>query len=368
MKKEINAPNIFQFATKELSQDAFLCWVFSFANPEYSKGVYKELHLLALDCFKELLGYKGAITNLEIKTQIKRIDVWIEVNGDHLIIIEDKTFSTLGNDQLEKYYKIAEEYVHAKEFKTFHCVYFKSGIESENRFTDSPFSKQWTSKNLNDLMRVFKKYEAKINHPFFRDYYERANEQLRRQEYFYKYITKEKTKEVKDDTLEAFYKKLEADKVFPNWKFNDQRGTRAYYANDYKFKEIRPCVYIQLDRLELKLKIDLCQLRDEKGKKYEKFQKTLRDKGIKAIFNKVYDLFNAHPNLQGKLMKQGRIAVHNFMILAKFENASWLVFNDKDEFDYTSTSKNLQVLKEAVEQIRIELQCQIEDIANDILK
>ncbi|MGL5276641.1 PD-(D/E)XK nuclease family protein [Myroides sp.] len=366
MTQDINTPNIFDYATKELSQDAFLCWILSFAKPEYKRD-YKNLHLLALDCFNQLLGFKEPITTLVIKTQVKSIDIWIEINGSHLIIIEDKTFSTLGNDQLERYYKVAEKEIQKLGFKSLNCVYFKSGIESENVFKKSEFSKFWTSKNLKDLMQIFQKYSTKIEHPFFRDFYNRSFERLSRHAEFYKYI-KQDTLDVDTDVLEAFYKKLEADGVFTNWKYNDQRGTRAYYANDYEYCGVLPYVYIQLDRLELKLKIDLGELREERGKTYKKFQEKLRSKDIKSIFNKVYDLFAEDQKLSSKLLKQDRIYVHNFMILSKFDRTAWMVFNEQGELDYDATKGKFLQLREQVENRRIEVQEQIEDIANKVLR
>ena len=38
-------PNIFEFATKELSQDAFICWLASWAKKEYIESD-RELHQL----------------------------------------------------------------------------------------------------------------------------------------------------------------------------------------------------------------------------------------------------------------------------------------------------------------------------------
>lgn len=366
MTQDINTPNIFDYATKELSQDAFLCWILSFAKPEYKIG-HKYLHLLALDCFDQLLDFKEPITTLVIKTQVKSIDIWIEINGSHLIIIEDKTFSTLGNDQLERYYNIAEKYIQESEFKTFNCVYFKSGIESENVFEKSDFSNFWRKENLKDLMQIFQKYSIKIEHPFFRDFYNRSSERLRRQTEFYKYI-KQDTIDVDKDVLEAFYKKLEEDGVFTNWKYNDQRGTRAYYANNYSFKGIKPFVYVQLDKLELKLRIDLGELGTERGKTYKKFQDKLRSKDIKSIFNNVYDLFAEDQKLNNKLLTQDRIYVHNFMILSKFDRTAWMVFNKQEELDYDATKSKLLQLRDQVENRRIEVQEQIEDIANKVLR
>lgn len=46
-------PNIFDHATSELSQDAFLCWLISWADPEH-KAADPELHEVARDFVRKL--------------------------------------------------------------------------------------------------------------------------------------------------------------------------------------------------------------------------------------------------------------------------------------------------------------------------
>jgi hypothetical protein len=42
----MNQPNLFDFATRELSQDAFICWLASWANPAF-KEQNETLHATA---------------------------------------------------------------------------------------------------------------------------------------------------------------------------------------------------------------------------------------------------------------------------------------------------------------------------------
>jgi hypothetical protein len=43
----MNRPNLFSYATSELSQDAFICWLLSWASLEY-KDVDGQLHQCAI--------------------------------------------------------------------------------------------------------------------------------------------------------------------------------------------------------------------------------------------------------------------------------------------------------------------------------
>lgn len=100
-------PNIFKYATKELSQDALIAWLLDYANPEY-KAEDADLHECGLGLLKALfkkceVAFPEEIKSVEITQQFNRIDVFVVVNEEYAIIIEDKTFSSEHSDQLERY-------------------------------------------------------------------------------------------------------------------------------------------------------------------------------------------------------------------------------------------------------------------------
>ena len=94
--------NLFTYATKELSQDAFLMWLFNnYDDEDVGPVVYALL--------REFCGLKGEkICSLETKAQWHNIDisVWFETNDGkkHALFIEDKTDSGEHN-QLTEYNK-----------------------------------------------------------------------------------------------------------------------------------------------------------------------------------------------------------------------------------------------------------------------
>ncbi|MCO5099244.1 MAG: PD-(D/E)XK nuclease family protein [Rhodocyclaceae bacterium] len=99
-------PNLFEYATSELSQDAVLCWLAAWAAP----GAAAEdghLHVLGLKFIAALMEVSGRpmldICSLEIRRQYKSIDVLIIINSRLAICIEDKVGSTEHSEQLERY-------------------------------------------------------------------------------------------------------------------------------------------------------------------------------------------------------------------------------------------------------------------------
>lgn len=49
-------PNIFKYATKELSQDAFLCWLLSLADKKYATKETQSLHELAVNLIRNFFN------------------------------------------------------------------------------------------------------------------------------------------------------------------------------------------------------------------------------------------------------------------------------------------------------------------------
>ena len=100
--------NLFDYATKELSQDAFLRWLFENYNCENEsvKNACRELFdsfTNNSDEFKD-----KTITVLTTVAQWKNIDIsiWFKIDGiEQLIVIEDKTGSGIHDDQLARYEK-----------------------------------------------------------------------------------------------------------------------------------------------------------------------------------------------------------------------------------------------------------------------
>ena len=123
--------NIFDFATKELSQDAFLCWIMNWIN-------YPESDLFSLACeFFVLLGVKDFIKeqNVTIKQQVNKADIVVALHSQKIIIvIEDKVYSTEHDDQIKQYTEYFKDINNQIQMENnssepyeVRSVYFKTG-------------------------------------------------------------------------------------------------------------------------------------------------------------------------------------------------------------------------------------------------
>lgn len=133
----MDRPNLFHFATGELAQDAYICWLASWANPAL-KDRDVALHATATTFLDRLLEVgKGPklseYRTVEVRRQWNRIDVLLVLNGDAAVIIEDKTDTADHSDQLERYKRAV-----AGEFREdrIAAVYLKTGDQGNYRSAD----------------------------------------------------------------------------------------------------------------------------------------------------------------------------------------------------------------------------------------
>jgi hypothetical protein len=122
-------PNIFSFATSELSQDAMFAWLIKWADPKY-ESADSEMHRVAKDFLRMLLGKDASyeIRCVDVDRQWENIDVWAEVNDDTFLVIEDKTNTSIHDDQLQRYRASVEKEYKGKRSDLCYA-YVKTGNE-----------------------------------------------------------------------------------------------------------------------------------------------------------------------------------------------------------------------------------------------
>ncbi|MBU2905122.1 PD-(D/E)XK nuclease family protein [Arenibacter algicola] len=150
----LKAPNLFNHATSELSQDAFIAWLLEWANPDY-KTCDEPLHKMGTSFLKELLATKNiplsSIQSFKLQTQYHKIDVYLELVIDKVsigIIIEDKVFTSNHSDQLARYKNII-----SKKVDKVVPIYFKTGFQHCYNDVKSKEYYQYTVKEFSALLR-----------------------------------------------------------------------------------------------------------------------------------------------------------------------------------------------------------------------
>ena len=102
----MTTPNLFSFATSELSQDAVLCWLLAWADPSRAgDGTLHDAGRAMLSAICAAAGREAPhpSASIVIRQQFERIDVVVEVGETLVLAIEDKTNTSDHAGQLERY-------------------------------------------------------------------------------------------------------------------------------------------------------------------------------------------------------------------------------------------------------------------------
>ena len=125
--KMLSKNNLFAYATSELSQDAFIAWLMSFAMKEFEGK-----DVLLTKCAREVIkifypAMKADECVTDIRKQYLNIDILVKI-GDKCVIIEDKTFTGTHGDQINRYKEALIKEGVAEE--NIICVYYKTGNQA----------------------------------------------------------------------------------------------------------------------------------------------------------------------------------------------------------------------------------------------
>lgn len=124
--------NLFDYATKELSQDAFLCWCLNWYN--YPNA---PLFPMAAELFR-LMGENELVAGNKvfIRQQLKNIDILVVIpEHNHVIVIEDKITSSEHDEQITRYRQQIQNFsqeerqsLELEQLPSIRTVYFKTGF------------------------------------------------------------------------------------------------------------------------------------------------------------------------------------------------------------------------------------------------
>ena len=132
-------PNIFKYATSELSQDAVICWILEWANSDYR--IMKDF---SYDFIREMLDLHqfdfmdiNNLMEIRIEKQYDNIDVFALLcfndGSKQPVIIEDKTYTTEHSNQLKRYYEsILKKNTDNEQISEPLGIYYKSGFIYDN--------------------------------------------------------------------------------------------------------------------------------------------------------------------------------------------------------------------------------------------
>lgn len=255
-------PNLFYFATSELSQDAFFAWLLSWADESF-ECEDSSLHETAKRFANLLTNIPiNDIHTIEVGRQWENIDIWAEINDDTFLVIEDKTYTSYHGTQLEDYMQVTREYYNGKRNNLI-FTYIKTGNEPLNTLKKVE-AKGYNTFTRKDLLAVIRTYEG--NNAILIDYRE-ALESLEKNTNAF---LGTKMSNWMSEAWQGFY--MELNTQFPDldwgWVNNRAGGFWGAWWNFSDNDEIEMYLQFEQDKLCFKICVDDSEMQSELRNKY----------------------------------------------------------------------------------------------------
>ena len=293
VNKSKDTPNIFSYATSELSQDAIFAWLIQWAAPRY-KNDDNDLYNTANDFVKMLLGDINYVVNtIEVGRQWKNIDLWAEINDDSFLIIEDKTNTSIHDNQLERYKESVENEYEGKRTHLYY-VYLKTGNEPLSVLKEIE-SKGYKTISRLDILKCLNHYKG--NNAFLLNYIEH----LKQIEDETQSFRKLPVNEWGWYAWQGFYKELESKLNLTSWDYvaNPAGGFLGAW---WHFTDIQDGeMYLQFEEKKLCFKIHYEGERNRSEVRWEQHNKLLEI---------------AKANNHNEITKPARFGAGQFMTIA----------------------------------------------------
>jgi hypothetical protein len=346
--KVMERPNIFEIATKELSQDAFITWLLKWADDSY-KATDEDLHQCGKEFVSTLIknqypNFSESINKVEAGRQWKKIDVWAKVNDKYLIIIEDKINSRDHSEQLKRYKEFAEEKWNGNNKEKPICIYLKTGNECEANLKKIKDKKEYYIFDRKDFINLLNKF-GQIKNNIFVDFRDRMSQIDNLTNGYKVKISDWKGKDSKCDECKYYawqglYKEIETKIENEGWGYMDNRSGGFLGFILARLKCGRYPIFIQLEQETFVFKISTnpkdVELPEEEIKKIRKqVRNEISSKLIEKAKQKGYN----------EIIKPSRYGEGVYMAIAIVEQKNWL---GADE-DIVNVDKVVENLKKYLE-------------------
>lgn len=343
----MTTPNIFDFATKELSQDAMICWLIAWADADATEGPVDGGLCLCGRAFVDALFAKwqdwpvelGAQIRTEVCRQQNRIDVLARVDDRYVLLIEDKTDTGAHDDQLDRYRKAVingETAFGDVAYENLYPIYVKTGNHSlrDRQYAET---RGYAVFDRTDFLRVLDAYRGP--NPILLDFRRHLQQWQRETDSFHNWTKEAMPKPGKegDRSLgwEGFYRYIEENGLahaMKDWgALLTQVGT--YWGLWVKPNETSSnssfALWIEENRISFRLygaKYRPCV--DGMNREKEYWANAFVDSG------------------RGCLTKPNRLSVTKTRPMSVAEWRDWLAFGDDGRLDMDETVQNLNWAKD----------------------
>jgi hypothetical protein len=330
MSINYESPNLFTYATKELSQDAFICWLGEWANPK-NEQTNKFMFEVGTEFIKRLL-LQHDISNVSIESiKVHRqkygvIDVLFEIKtniGNYAILIEDKINAGDYNSLIDYLNKVKNDSNYSNH--TISGVFMKTGDQANYKKVRSTGFSIFLRNDFIDFFEKTMSFNGKndILHDFKSNLYG-----------YEKRVSSYKSSQIKDwdwNSWTGFYEFLHGH-IDMTWEYvpNASGGFLGAWWSFHKWNNFS--VYLQLEQDKFCFKIG---------------DVPMEDCNPSEIRNEWYTIIINEATRQGynEIKKPERFGYGSSMTVAIVEKADWLG-KENETVDVEKVLKNLSKYEE----------------------
>jgi hypothetical protein len=359
----MHRPNLFDYATKELSQDAIICWLIAWARTEPANEADRMLRDLGRMFVNALLAKHGKTLSWEtvqvaecsdrppilqqetvvIDRKRHSMDVLACINDEiarHVLLIEDKIDGHGDVDQLKRYYKILTVGLETTSGKTkptrlgavpekeVRAIYLDTG-------NHALANAQWIERctpfrvfNRNDFREVLRTYRGA--HPVVKDFRGRLQRWEDETNSFWDWKRDDQREQWPWSAWQGLYRRLENEIDAEGWGYvpNQQRGFLGFWWHWITVPDPAKYLYLQLEVAPKNPeKQNLCFKVDAGNAD----RKTVRDHYLDAALKAG----------GGQVMRPRHMGTGKTMTVAVW-SGDWLAFDNEGALDTRGTIANLK--------------------------
>lgn len=265
MSDNATRPNLFHYATSELSQDAVISWMLAWADRDFG-ALDPHLHKLALSLIRSCFEKHGRsapeqIESITVHRQYGKIDVLADINEEFLLLIEDKVHSKEHSNQLNKYLDfLKNDATYADRLVL--PIYLQTGEQSSH---DAVQEATYPVLNRGDLIELLKEAVVQgCTNAILVDFHahlERIEDEVK------SFLTTSPTKDPWGGwtglAWQGFFRRLQAEGVQGGWSYvaNPSGGFMAFWWGG----ATESPVYLQLENERLCFKVSVAPEEDKRG-------------------------------------------------------------------------------------------------------
>jgi hypothetical protein len=264
-------PNLFSYATSELSQDAVICWLLAWAGGS-GNDAESTLNEVGVEFLSALFQKSGRTLppvidsvkverqySVKVERQVRRIDILCTINEHIVVLIEDKVGTKAYSGQLDGYVEgLAKRGIHRADIIP---VYLQTGDQSSYQGVQQSTYSVFLRSDFLQVLESDAGAKARATSDILEDYYSYLRDiEIAVQNYLEKPVTAWGRR-----AWQGFYQRLQSELGVGEWKYvaNPSGGFHCFHWHHRGDSDSKQ--YLLLEEKKLCFKIEVSDPKNRKS-------------------------------------------------------------------------------------------------------